>query len=124
MALQNLTPSFSHLKNWALVYPDGITPKLAPLYDPVCVTALFESVPPTDYAINRAIDTTLRAFDIHQLEALLKAAGLQRVSRLVSIAKQTVKRAQADWPGVLENAPPSVRRAVTERLQGGVALAR
>ena len=114
----------AHLKNWALIYPDGSTPMLAPLYDPVCVTALFESVPPSDYAINRAIDTTLRAFDIHQLEALLKAAGLQRVSRLVSIAKQTVKRAKADWPGVLKNAPPSVMRAVTERLAGRVALAK
>ena len=114
----------AHLKNWALIYPDGITPKLAPLYDPVCVTALFESVPPTDYAINRAIDATLRAFNIHQLEALLKAASLQRVSRLVSIAKQTVKLAQADWPAVLENAPSNVSRSVTERLGGGVALAR
>ena len=114
----------AHLKNWALVYPDGITPQLAPLYDPVCVTALFESVPPVDYAINRAIDTTLRGFDIHQLEALLKAAGLQRVSRLLSIAKQTVKLAQANWPRVLENAPPGVGRAVTERLGSGVALAR
>ena len=88
------------------------------------MTALFESVPPADYAINRAIDTTLRAFDFNQLEILLKAAGLQRTSRLVSIAKQTVKLAQADWPGVLQNAPPSVSRAVTERLGGGVALAR
>ena len=113
----------AHLKNWALMYPDGITPKLAPLYDPVCVTALFESVSPAHYAINRAIDATLRAFDFHQLEALLKAAGLLRASRLVSIAKQTVKLAQADWPGVLENAPPSVKRAVTERLGGGVMLA-
>ena len=114
----------AHLKNWALLYPDGITPRLAPLYDPVCVTALFESVPPTDYAINRAIDAKLKAFDLHQLEALLKAAGLQRVSRLVSIAKQTVKLAQADWPGVLKNAPPNVKRAVTERLDGAVALVR
>jgi serine/threonine-protein kinase HipA len=113
----------AHLKNWALIYPDGITPKLAPLYDPVCVTALFESVPPADYAINRAIDATLRAFGFNQLEALLKTAGLQRVSRLVSIAKQTVKLAQADWPAVLENAPPGVKRAVTERLEGGVMLA-
>jgi serine/threonine-protein kinase HipA len=113
----------AHLKNWALIYPDGTTPRLAPLYDPVCVTALFESVPPADYAINRTIDTTLRTFDTHQLEALLKVAGLQRVSRLVSIAKQTVKLAQADWPGVLKASPPSVIRAVTERLHGGVALA-
>ena len=81
-------------------------------------------MPPTDYAINRAIDATLRAFDFNQLEILLKAAGLQRTSRLVSIAKQTVKLAKADWPVVLKNAPLSVNRAVTERLGGGVALAR
>jgi serine/threonine-protein kinase HipA len=68
----------AHLKNWALMYPDGITLKLAPLYDPVCVTALFESVPPTDYAINRAIDATLRAFDLNQLEALLKSAAARQ----------------------------------------------
>lgn len=106
------------------MYPDGMTPQLAPLYDPVCVTALLESVPPTDYAINRAIDNTLRSFDFNQFEALLKTAGLQRVSRLVSIAKQTVKLTQADWPALLKNAPPSVKSAVTERLGGGVALAR
>jgi serine/threonine-protein kinase HipA len=110
------------LKNWALIYPDGRAPQLAPLYDPVCVTALFESVPSTDYAINRAMDATPRAFDVHQLEALLKIAGLQRVSRLLSIAKQTVKLAQADWPSVLKNAPPSVQRAVTQWLAGGLAL--
>ena len=113
----------AHLKNWALVYPDGITPQLAPLYDPVCVTAFFESVSPADYAINRAIDTTLRAFDFNQLEILLKAAGLQRVDRLLSVAKQTVKLAQTDWSVVLNNAPPSVNRAVTERLGGGITLA-
>ena len=72
----------------------------------------------------RSIDTKLRAFDVHQLEALLKAAGLQRVSRLVSIAKQTVRQAQGDWPLVLKNAPPNVKRAVTERLDGAVTLVR
>ena len=113
----------AHLKNWALIYPDGITPQLAPLYDPVCVTALFESVPPTDYGVNRAIDKTLRAFDYAQLEALLKAAGLLRVPRLLAIAKNTVKQAQLDWPAALKNAPASVQRAVLERLQDGVMLA-
>ena len=68
--------------------------------------------------------TKLRAFDIHQLEALLKAVGLQRVSRLLSIAKQTVRQAQADWPLLLKNAPPNVKRAVTDRRDGAVALVR
>lgn len=113
----------AHLKNWALIYPDGREPVLAPVYDPVCVTALFESVPPADYGVNRAIDKTLRAFDRAQLEALLKAAGLLRVPRLLAIAKNTVRQAQAKWPLILKNAPASVQRAVLERLKGGVMLA-
>ena len=83
-----------------------------------------ESDPNFPYAINRAIDNTLRVFDIYRLQALLKAAGLLRVSRLVSIAKQTGKLAQADWPGVLKKAPPSVNSAVAERLAGDIDLAR
>ncbi|RZJ16907.1 MAG: type II toxin-antitoxin system HipA family toxin, partial [Haliea sp.] len=115
----------AHLKNWGLLYPDGRAPILAPLYDPVCVAAFFEDVPLADYAVNRAVDRTLREFGWQQMEALLKAAGLLRVSRLMAIAKNTVKLAQADWPALLDDAtvPPGVRRAVTARLQGAVALA-
>lgn len=113
----------AHLKNWALLYPDGRSPVLSPLYDPVCVTAFFESVGPQDYAINRAIDAKLRALSWHDLEALLHAAKLARVPHLVRQAKVLVRQAQADWPRLLAEAPPAVQRAVTERLKGGVALA-
>ncbi|MDO9405191.1 MAG: HipA domain-containing protein [Polaromonas sp.] len=115
----------AHLKNWGLLYPDGRAPILAPLYDPVCVAAFFEEVPPADYAVNRAVDRTLRAFGWDQLEALLKTAGLLRVSRLMAVAKNTAKQARADWPALLDDGavPPGVRRAVTARLQGAVALA-
>jgi serine/threonine-protein kinase HipA len=111
------------LKNWALVYPDARSPVLSPLYDPVCVTALFESVEPEDYGVNRAIDRTLRAFTWGELEALLKKAGLNRIPNHLRLAKELVRQAKADWPRLLAEAPPSVARAVTERLEGGVALA-
>eukprot|EP01032_Pedospumella_encystans_P033176 gene33176-37484_t len=61
--------SDAHLKNWALRYPDGVAPVLAPLYDPVCVAAFFEQVPGGDYAVNRAIDAKLRGFGWAALEA-------------------------------------------------------
>jgi len=112
----------AHLKNWALLYPDGRTPQLAPLYDPVCVTAFFEALPLHAYAHNRAIDTRLRAFGWSDLETLLHRAHLPRVGRLLQIARAVVAQAQADWPALLREAPPSVARAVTERLHGGVAL--
>ena len=117
--------SDAHLKNWALRYPDGVAPVLAPLYDPVCVAAFFEDVPARDYGVNRAIDATLRAFDWPALEALLRAAGLLRPARLMAIARDTVRQAQADWPALLaqDGTPASVRRCVEARLAGGVALA-
>jgi serine/threonine-protein kinase HipA len=29
----------AHLKNWSLIYPDGVSPRLSPLYDQVCTIA-------------------------------------------------------------------------------------
>ncbi len=114
----------AHLKNWALVYPDGREPRLAPLYDPVCVSALFEAVPEPDYGVNRGIDARLRAFGWDALRELIAAAGLLRPGALLRVCRDTVRRAQADWPALLAEAPDSVRRSVSERLQGGVALTR
>jgi len=112
----------AHLKNWALIYPDAHTPQLAPVYDPVCVAAFFHDVPASHYGVNRAIDKTLRAFDWSALEALLKGAGLLRVGRMITIARETVAEAQAAWPKLLDDAPGAVRATVLERLSGGVAL--
>lgn len=112
----------AHLKNWALIYRDGQTPQLAPVYDPVCVSAFFSEVPVTDYGINRAIDATVRAFTWDDLSALLKQAGLLRSSRLLQIARTTVRQAQADWPALLREAPLNLRASVSERLAGGVRL--
>ncbi|RYF08926.1 MAG: type II toxin-antitoxin system HipA family toxin [Comamonadaceae bacterium] len=113
----------AHLKNWALVYPDGRTPRLAPLYDPVCVCAFFEAAAPWQYAVNRAIDNTLRAFSWADLESLLKAAGLLRVPRYMAWAREAAGMAQSEWPNLLESAPPAMRQVVLERLKAGVALA-
>jgi serine/threonine-protein kinase HipA len=112
----------AHLKNWALLYPDGIEPQLAPLYDPVCVSAFFAGMPPADYGINRAIDARLRAFTWAQLESLLESAGLLRRSVVLRHCKALVQAAQADWPALLADAPKNVREEVTARLRGGVAL--
>lgn len=113
----------AHLKNWALRYPDGVHPELAPLYDPVCITAFFEDISEQDYALNRAIDKTLRTFTWDDLDALLEKAKLLRRGRIVQVAKSVAARAKKDWPALLAGAPDNMRRAVTGRLAGGVALA-
>jgi serine/threonine-protein kinase HipA len=114
----------AHLKNWALIYPNARSPQLAPLYDPVCVSAFFEDVPTSAYAINRAIDKTLRAFTWDDFSGLLKQAGLLRHSQILRKCRDLVKTAQSDWPALLKEAPPAVRRSVQERLKGGVALSK
>jgi serine/threonine-protein kinase HipA len=113
----------AHLKNWALIYPDGVTPQLSPLYDPVCVTAFFDEVPASDYALNRAIDRTVSAFTWNDFDELLAQSGVPRPGRLKRIARDTVQLAKEVWPAILEAAPVSVKKAVAERLAGGVAIA-
>ena len=112
----------AHLKNWALTYPDGIEPVLAPLYDPVCVTAFFDTVSPNDYGVNRAIDATLIRFSWDDLATLLKRAQVPRASRLLQVARATIRKAQAEWPHLLDIAPDSMRAVILTRLSGGVAL--
>lgn len=114
----------AHLKNWALVYPDGRHPQLAPAYDPVCVSAFFAAAPRPIYAVNRAIDARMGQLTWHDLDDLLRRAAILRVAPLLKRVRQSVRQAKADWPGILANAPDSVRAEVMARLgPGGVLLA-
>src|SRR5690606_40343427 len=54
---------------------------LAPVYDPVCITAFFDHVPPGDYGVNRAIDARLRLFSWDDLAELLKQARVPQIGR-------------------------------------------
>jgi serine/threonine-protein kinase HipA len=114
----------AHLKNWALRYPDGHQPELAPLYDPVCVTAFFKQAPSADYGLNRAIDGKVRAFGWTDLELMLKQAEVPRYSRVLKAAKGVVEQAKETWPEILKDAPDNMRESIMERLNGGVALAK
>lgn len=112
----------AHLKNWALLYRDGHTPTLAPLYDPVSVSAFFSDVPATDYAVNRAIDSKLHSLTWENLQKMLSQAGIVRHSRIVQVAKTRIRQAQADWPQLLKDAPDAMRKEINRRLNGGLAL--
>ena len=115
----------AHLKNWALLYEDGIHPSLAPLYDPVCVSSFFAGVDERTYAQNRAIDKTLRAFDWDAFRHLITVAGLQRGPRLIAKCREYVAQAQARWPAIMNGfpTPVAVKQEIMERLQGKVAIA-
>src|SRR5699024_3461553 len=102
----------AHLKNWALIYPDGVHPRLAPAYDIVSVSSFFSSIGPQDYALNRAIDITMSALTWDELNILLKSAGMLRPARIVQNAKEIVKQAKDQWPLELRVAPARMRDEV------------
>lgn len=115
----------AHLKNWALLYEDGIQPTLAPLYDPVCVSSFFAGQPLNTYAQNRAIDKTLCTFGWDGFEELIRRAGVQRVSNLIRQCKALARQAQAQWPALMGELPTphAMREEIMERLAGKVAIA-
>lgn len=114
----------AHLKNWGFVYPDGRRPRLAPVYDPVCVAALFKADDPRYLSHNRAADAAIRAIDEQALETMLRQAALPSTLRakLMRRARDTVLQARALWPGILADAPRAVRDTVLARLDDGTAL--
>ncbi len=112
----------AHLKNWALIYPDGTTPRLAPVYDPVIVSNFFAGTSDLDYALNRAIDAKLSVLSWEDVEGLVKVGGLRRTSNLLRQCKALVAQAKADWPAMLKDAPPAKAKEVMARLAGKVAL--
>lgn len=89
----------------------------------MCVAAWFDELEPHEYALNRSVDRTLAALSFEDLRDLFVTAGLSRASRLVTIAKDTVKEAKARWAEVLRDAPDNLRASVSMRLAGAVKLA-
>lgn len=114
----------AHLKNWAVVYPDGIHFRLSPAYDPVSVSSFFNSVPKTHYALNREIDRKMTAFSWDDMDRLLSEAKVTRKARLMKIARDTVKKAKEVWPPILIKSPQSVSACITARLHGGVVISK
>ena len=124
VVLRLLGAADAHLRNWALVYPDGRTPRLAPVYDTVSVSAALQQAGPEEYPLFRALEARSRNFSWNDFEAMLRQAQLLRASLFVRRAKELVKAAQAKWPAILGDAPAGLRDAVLERINGGLALTR
>lgn len=103
----------AHLKNWSLIYPDGVHARLSPAYDLVATVT---------YIVDETLGLKLsgeRRFEqirLRHFERLAEKAGVpaERVTRVV---RNTVQRAMATWP---EDTRDPVRmaalRAHVERL--------
>lgn len=104
----------AHLKNFSVLYNDGIAPQLSPAYDIVCVSALpgFRG-----FGTNVAIDKLQRQETLASYAAIAKQAGIsERIAK--AAVMQTVSRAKDLWPSALQNmeVPDAVRLEILSRL--------
>lgn len=110
-----LANSDAHLKNFSVLYRDGVNPELSPAYDIVCVAALpgFRG-----FATNVAIDKLQQAETLDTYIEVAKKAGVPH--RIATAAvKQTVARAKELWPKAMQDMemPDKVREVILERLK-------
>jgi serine/threonine-protein kinase HipA len=106
--------SDAHLKNFSVLYHNGVIPELSPAYDIVCVAALpgFQG-----FGTNVAIDRYQRKETVDDYLAVAKSAGIsERIAK--AAVKQTVNLAKELWPDALSklNVPATVRTEILDRL--------
>ncbi|QEM81755.1 type II toxin-antitoxin system HipA family toxin [Halomonas binhaiensis] len=90
----------AHLKNWSLYYADGRTPRLAPAYDILMTRAYIEDE--QDIALNLNGHKNWYRFGMDDFQAWAAGVGVNwRVIRIV--LEDTLQRARALWPGLLED---------------------
>jgi serine/threonine-protein kinase HipA len=83
-----------HLKNWSLVYPDGVRGVLSPLYDQVCTIAWPELKP--ELALKFAGSKNLMQVDERSFERLAVRAG-DDADRTVSTLHESLERIASAW---------------------------
>ena len=103
-----------HLKNWSLIYRDGVTPELAPAYDYVSTITY---IPDEKSALKVVSSKRWSDFDRGELSKMAAKAGLPE--RLVlATAAETVERFRAAWGGEQKHLPmhDDVREAIESQL--------
>jgi serine/threonine-protein kinase HipA len=101
----------AHVKNFSVIYPDGISPELAPAYDIVSTIA---------YQNN--FDTGLNQGDTKKFYRLDEQAWIRFAQRsgipeqmVMHVLRNTVSKANDHWPGMLQELPMpgSMRKALS-----------
>lgn len=83
----------THLKNWSLIYPDGITPALAPAYDFVSTIAYLAD---TNMALTLGRSKNITDVSLEQLTYFSAKAGLP-AKIVLNTATQTVTTFLEKW---------------------------
>ena len=92
----------AHKKNWSILYPDGITPTLAPAYDILCTRVYMGD----EQEFGLSMAGTRRWYDV-TIEHFMKwadRAGVPRSPILYNV-RQAINAARELWPRALEESP-------------------
>jgi serine/threonine-protein kinase HipA len=105
-----------HLKNWSLLYPDGLTPVLSPAYDFV---PTFLYIPGDKLALSFGGSQSLNEITVDQIRRFTDTARtpMEPVWRIV---RETVARTAAAW-GALDQKDllsADMRKAIEKQIYG------
>lgn len=82
-----------HMKNWSLIYPDGIKPRLAPAYDFV---STIPYIPDHESALKVSRSKAFADFTLDEIAHMASKASMPEKTTL-DTAKETSARFRALW---------------------------
>jgi len=103
----------AHLKNWSLIYPDGVHARLSPAYDLVATVTYIND---DTLGLKLSGERRFEQIRLQHFERLAEKVGVpaERVTRIV---RDTIQRAMAAWPeDSRDPARLSALRGYVERL--------
>jgi serine/threonine-protein kinase HipA len=100
-----------HLKNWAIHYPDGRNPRLAPMYDFVCTRYYY---PGADLALTIGGTRSFEAIDFDVITRFARSAEIS-AKRARVLARETVESVHAAWPAIKSTMTDPLMIAAIER---------
>lgn len=84
----------AHLKNWSLIYPDGIRARISPAYD---LVATVTYIPADKLGLKLSRENRFDQIRLQHFEKLADHASVPR-DRVVGVVRDTIQRAMATWP--------------------------
>ena len=106
----------AHLKNWSVIYPDQVTPRLAPAYD---LVSTIQYLANDRLALNLAREKRFEAIDESHFNLL--ARRMEAPPKFVlEIVRETVASARRAWPGMIRETglPESMRERLSAYWNG------
>ncbi|NQZ33255.1 MAG: HipA domain-containing protein, partial [Oceanospirillaceae bacterium] len=96
----------AHLKNWSLIYPDMITPRLSPAYDILTTNVYIENE--TNYALNMARNKEWYVVSMDHFKSWAERSGIPWRA-IKPHLDDVMDKARTSWPAALVELPMDER---------------